>query len=146
MADVVCQQGYHGYGNGTLRVQTTQNDIGDKVETVWHQHHSETDTDDSIEVDKLASPAIGQVAKDRRNKYLDKDVKANDNGILIILDFIFLFDVEFLLEEHGLEGVDAHKNEGKHEVVSEAAQEVAALDPAVQADPVEAGFLTCSLH
>jgi hypothetical protein len=76
------------------------------------------------------------VSHDGGTEELDEDIEDDDEGVLEVFDGLFFVDVELLLEEHGLKGVDADEDEGEHEVVDEAAEEVASCNSVVQLDPV----------
>lgn len=82
-----------------------------KLLGIRHQHHGNSDGDDSIEVDDDSSFSIRKVAEEGSSEELNDNIEANDEGISEILDLVFFIDLKFLLEEQRLKGVYADKDE-----------------------------------
>jgi hypothetical protein len=74
------------------------------------------------------------VSEQGRADQLDGDVEDDDEGVLEVLNLVLTVDLEGSLEEERLQGVHAHEDEGEHEVVHQAAEEVARDDALVEHD------------
>lgn len=123
-----------------MRVNTSQNNILVELLGVGHDKHHKCDYYNSIQIDILPAVPIGEIAKNRGGDQFDDDIEGYNFGVFEILYALTFVNVEFLLEKHGLEGVDADEDEGEHKVVDQASNKIFSGNGLVEMDAVETSF------